>query len=184
MTTRVRIEAVPTVVARTRRLVLRQAQLADADFVLELLNEPAFLEFIGDRGVHDLDSANDYLEDGPLASYELQGYGPYVVCNASDDTAMGLCGLYQRSYLDDPDLGFAFLERFSRHGYATEAAQQVLRLAADSFALRRLFAIVNPANVRSLALLSKLGFSLDRIFVIPGENEDSQLHQIQLAADR
>lgn len=174
----------PTIVAQTSRLILRQAQLSDAQFVLELLNEPAFLEFIGDRGVHDLDSANAYLEDGPLASYRQHSYGPYVVCNPSGGVAMGLCGLYQRSYLDDPDLGFAFLERFSRQGYAAEAAEQVLRLSADAFSLRRLFAIVDPANARSLALLNKLGFSLDRIFVVPGENEDSQLHQIQLADDR
>ena len=169
------------IVARTERLVLRKAQLTDAAFVLELLNEPAFLEFIGDRGVHDLDSATSYLQDGPLASYQQFGYGPYVVCDRSDGVAMGFCGLYQRTYLDDPDLGFAFLERFSRQGYAVEAAEQVLRLSIDRFSLRRLLAIVNPENARSLALLRKLGFSLDTVLVIPGETEGSQLHQIQLA---
>ena len=171
------------IVAKTRRLALREAQPSDVAFVLELLTEPTFLEFIGDRGVHDEASAATYLEDGPLASYRQFGYGPYVVCD-TDGVAMGLCGLYQRTYLDDPDLGFAFLERFTRQGYAVEAAREVLRLAADRFSLGRLFAIVNPANARSLALLSKLGFVLDRIFVIPGESEESQLHQIEFAENR
>ena len=134
------------IVARTARLILRRAELSDAAFVLELLNEPAFLEFIGDRGVHDLASATSYLEDGPIASYRKYGYGPYVVCGGPDGSAMGLCGLYQRSYLDDPDLGFAFLERFSRQGYALEAAKQVLRLSVESFSLRRLLAIVDPGQ--------------------------------------
>jgi hypothetical protein len=41
----------PVPVIETRRLRLHRLTTDDADFVLELLNEPSFLRYIGDKGV-------------------------------------------------------------------------------------------------------------------------------------
>ena len=35
----------------TKRLTLREITTDDAAFILDLLNDPSFLQFIGDRGV-------------------------------------------------------------------------------------------------------------------------------------
>src|SRR5690606_38235364 len=99
-------------VLETQRLVLRRLSAADAPFVLELLNDPAWLEHIGDRGVRTLDDARAYLAAGPVAMYAEHGFGLYLVEVREDGAPAGICGLVRRDFLDDVDLGFAFLPRY------------------------------------------------------------------------
>jgi len=56
-------------------LFLREFNLSDASFIVELLNSPGWIEFIGDRNVHSVDDAILYLQNGPLKSYSSTGYG-------------------------------------------------------------------------------------------------------------
>ena len=62
-------------VLETDRLLLRHFSTGDVEFVIRLLNEPSFIEHIGDKGVRTVEEANEYLLDGPLGSYERFGYG-------------------------------------------------------------------------------------------------------------
>ena len=160
------------VVTQSERLTLRRFGLGDAAFVLELLNEPAFKEYIGDKGVQTLADAVDYIADGPLMSYADHGYGVYVVVRADDGARVGMCGLFKRANLDHPDLGFAFLERYFRHGYARESSLAVIRYAGDELALPRVAAIVDAGNVRSIALIEKLGFADGGGYRMPGEDHE------------
>ncbi|HEY1773756.1 MAG TPA: hypothetical protein VGH91_11265 [Gammaproteobacteria bacterium] len=66
-------------VFETERLVLRRFEATDAPFILELVNDPGWLRFIGDRKVHDLDAARRYIENGPQTMYQRYGYGLYRV---------------------------------------------------------------------------------------------------------
>jgi RimJ/RimL family protein N-acetyltransferase len=146
---------------QTDRLGLRELNLDDAGFILELLNEAGFIRFIGDKGVRDLASARDYLSQGPLDSYARNGFGLYAVC-LRDGTPIGICGLVKRQGLSDPDLGFAFLSRYWFKGYAVESAAAVLRHARDVLNLRRIVAITSPDNAQSIAVLQKNGFQFER----------------------
>lgn len=141
----------------TARLRLRQFVADDASFVMELLNEPGWLRFIGDRGVHDLDGARAYIEKGPRALYARHGFGLYCV-ELRQGGPVGMCGLLKRDTLELPDLGFALLERFQGEGYAREAVAATLAHAQRDFNLRQLAAITNPDNVPSGRLLRDLGF--------------------------
>ncbi|MEP7191174.1 MAG: GNAT family N-acetyltransferase, partial [Roseiflexaceae bacterium] len=66
-------------VLETERLILRRLSAEDAAFMLELLNDPGWLRFIGDRGVHTLEDARDYILNGPVAMYRRAGFGMYMV---------------------------------------------------------------------------------------------------------
>jgi RimJ/RimL family protein N-acetyltransferase len=149
-------------VIQTERLALRQLGLKDADFILELLNEHAFLQFIGDKGVRTLDDACDYLRKGPLDSYERHGFGLYAVC-LLDGTPTGICGLVKRDGLKDVDIGFAFLSRHRLKGYAVESAAAILQHARDSLGLQRVVAITSPQNFGSIAVLQKIGLKFERM---------------------
>lgn len=61
------------------RLLLRPLELGDAGFIFELVNEPSFIQNIGDRGVRTLADAEKYIENGPLASYAKNGFGLMAV---------------------------------------------------------------------------------------------------------
>jgi RimJ/RimL family protein N-acetyltransferase len=167
------------VIVDTDRLILRELSLEDAPFILELVNEPSWLRFIGDRGVRDLDGARAYLQNGPLASYARHGFGLYKVELREDGTPMGLCGLLKREALPDADIGFAFFPRFWGHGYAREAAQAVLDFSKMKWGLTRILAIVNPENQSSIKLLEKLGFQFQHMVRMPGEAADVRLFALQ-----
>jgi RimJ/RimL family protein N-acetyltransferase len=152
------------------RLRLRELSFDDAPFVVELLSDPDFLRYIGDRGVRDEASARSYLEKGPLASYAANGFGLYAVVPLGADDVAGICGLLKRPWLDEPDLGFAFLPRFRGRGYAAEAARAVLADGARRLGLRRVAAIVSPGNDRSVRVLEKQGFRYERDACPPGES--------------
>jgi RimJ/RimL family protein N-acetyltransferase len=156
----------------TPRLVLREFELADAAFALELLNEPAFLQNIGDRGVRSIADAIQYIQNGPRASYAAFGFGHYVAELKATGEAAGICGLRTREGLDDPDLGFAFLERHRSRGYATEAARSVLEFSRTTLGIPRITAICALENAPSIAILGKLGFAAEGRTRLPGETAD------------
>src|SRR5262245_13066999 len=155
------LPSVPELLAA--RVRLRGFQLDDVAFVRQLLNEPSFLQHIGDKGVRTLEDARHYILTGPLASYERLGFGLYVVESRKSGEAMGICGLLKREALDDVDLGFAFLPRFWSQGYAFESASAVLAHARTALGLSRIVAIVSPGNTASIGLLEKLGFRAEGI---------------------
>lgn len=149
-------------VLETPRLTLRELTLADAPFILALLNEPSWLRYIGDRGVRTLADAENYLRNGPLASYAAHGFGLWLVVRKGDAVPVGLCGLLKRVTLADVDLGFAFREEFHGQGYGAESAAAVIELARSTLRLPRLVALVSPENTASLRLLEKLGLVHER----------------------
>lgn len=155
------------VVLETERLTLRRFAHEDAAFIVELLNDPSFIENIADKGVRTLDDARRYLDDGPLASYAAHGFGLWRVGLKGDDAPIGMCGLLKRDALDDPDIGYAFLPRHAGRGYAYEAAAATMAHAREAFGLRRVVAIVNAGNARSIQLLDKLGFAYERDVQLP-----------------
>ncbi len=159
----------------TERLRVRPLTLDDAEFIVELLNEPDFLRFIGDRQVRSPDDARRYLHDGPLRSYETRGFGLCAVESLATRVPLGMCGLLKRDTLDDVDLGFAFLARHRRRGYAFESARAVLEYGR-TLGLTRVVAITLPDNAASIGLLKRLGMRFERRLRLTPEGEELELY--------
>ena len=151
----------------TPRLSIRRLEEADAPFILRLLNEPSFLENIGDRGVRSLDDAGAYLTKGPFASYEKHGFGLFHVSLKGSGETIGMCGLLERDWLDAPDIGFAFLPEFWSKGYAYESSVGVIDWARRTHGVTRVIGIVKPANMGSIRVLEKLGMRFARVVTSP-----------------
>ena len=169
-------------IAATRRLAIRQLTLDDAPIVWELLNDADFVKFIGDRGVRTVDEAATYLTNGPLEMYSRLGFGLWCVELRVTGTPIGICGLIKREWLDDVDLGFAFLPEFRRKGYAFEASRAVIAHAIDTLGMQRVVAIVSRGNARSETLLARLGMGFCALVRAPGATEDIQLFAIGVGA--
>jgi RimJ/RimL family protein N-acetyltransferase len=159
------------IVLETERLYLRYQTLDDAPFILELVNDPAWLQFIGDRGVRTLDDARSYIANGAIKSYERDGFGFYLVERKEDHTLLGMCGLVKREGLEDVDIGFAFLPDYRSKGYAYEAASAVMQYAKETLGLTRVVAITTQDNHSSGRLLEKLGLRFERLVQMPNDTE-------------
>ncbi|HEY0763086.1 MAG TPA: GNAT family N-acetyltransferase [Pyrinomonadaceae bacterium] len=151
------------IVLETGRLFLRGLTVGDAEFILTLLNEPSFLRFIGDKKVRTVADAEQYILNGPVASYERHGFGLLLVELKVAQTPIGICGLLKREELPDPDIGFAFLPDFWNKGYAFEAAAAVMKDARERLKLERILAITNQDNEASIKLLQKIGLQFERL---------------------
>jgi RimJ/RimL family protein N-acetyltransferase len=149
-----------TPAAETERLRLRRLSAADAPFLVELLNQRSWIDFIGDRGVRTLAQASTYLTERIDSQFEKFGFGMWGAQLRHEPRPIGLVGLVKRDFLSHPDLGFALLDRYAGQGYAFEAASAVLSIAA-ALGHKRLLAITLPENRRSINLLERLGFALD-----------------------
>ena len=166
-------------VLTTERLALRRLALADAPFIIELVNEPGWLLHIGDKGVRTAEDAHRYLRTGPLESYAKNGFGLYLVERKSDGAPIGMCGLVKRDGLEHADIGFAFLARVAGQGYAHEAAAAVVA-HAKSLGLPKLLAITTPMNRASQKVLSKVGLRFDREITMPASTEVLHLFVAEL----
>lgn len=150
-------------ILETDRLTLRRISVDDAEFILKLLNDPAFLRFIGDKQVRTLDDARNYVLSGPMASYERFGFGLFLVELKESSMPIGICGLLKRDTLEDVDIGFAFLPDFCGQGYGFESAGATMVYGRDVLGLKRIVAITSPDNEASIALLEKLGLKFERL---------------------
>lgn len=166
-------------ILETERLALRQLTADDAGFILALVNEPSFIQNIGDRGVRTLSDAERYIENGPVASYARNGFGLYLVALKESGESIGMCGLIKRDALDDVDIGYAFLPKFWSKGYAVESALAV-KEQGRSLGLRRLIAITDPANEGSIRVLEKLGLRFEKMIRLSADDIELKLFTIDL----
>ncbi len=164
----------------TDRLCLRRLTLDDADLMLAIWNDPAFVRNVGDRGVRSVEQARDEMQAGAMRLYENFGYGPYAMVRKSDGERMGICGLFKRDNLDHPDIGFAALPDHCGKGYTGEAAEAVVAYARDGLGLTSLTAIVSPGNAPSIGLIEKLGLTFEAMITMPGEDEEICLYSMSL----
>lgn len=168
------------IVLQTERLRLRHMTPDDAEFMLGLLNDPGWHRFIGDRGIRTVDGAREHIVKGPIAMVARLGFGFYLVERKADGRPLGLCGLAKRDFLDDVDIGYAFLPEYGGQGYAFEAAQGVLA-HARALGLTRLVATVVPDNEASIRLLEKLGLRFERTIAAPDTARALQLFAMTFA---
>jgi len=151
---------------RTERLTLTPPTSDDAPFVLELLNDPGWIANIGDRGVRTLEAARAYIG-------ERFAKTPWFVVRDSRGHPLGMCGLVERDGLDCPDIGYAFLQRHSGQGYATEAARAVLAFARGTLGHPKIAAITAPHNTPSQRVLEKIGLKFVQMIDLPGHDAPS-----------
>ena len=164
----------------TERLQLRRVTLDDADLMLAIWNDPAFVRYVGDRGVRNIEQARNAVKSSALRLYAEFGYGPYVVMQKADNARIGICGLFRREHLDEPDIGFALLPDYCGKGLAGEAAFAVLAHSRDDLGLETITAIVSPENESSIALIRKLGLSFAGMITMPGEEQEICLYRTVL----
>ena len=147
---------------------LRELNVDDAAFALRLTTDDEWLRFIGDRGVTDIASAKDFILNRIRPAYLKPNMGLMGIVDEATQALVGVCGLLQREYLSQPDLGFALLPEARGNGFVQAAAKQCIARAASS-GINTLFAITTMDNQASQSSLLKLGFRADGVITVEDE---------------
>jgi RimJ/RimL family protein N-acetyltransferase len=171
-------------IVETGRLRLRTITPDEADvaFHLALLNDPAFITNIGDRGVRTLEESRRYILDGPVAMQARYGHSMYVVELKESRVPIGMCGLIKRETLVHVDIGYAFLPEYRGQGYAYEAARATVE-HARALGISRLAGITSPANVASNELLKKLGLRFRGVMFLTPEDPGTNYYMAEIGVD-
>lgn len=169
-----------TALFETARLRMRLVTEADAPFYLDLVNQPSFYRFIGDRGIRTLDAAREAIVAGPVAMQALHGFSLYLAVDKASGAPAGLCGLIRRDTLPGVDIGYAFLPAFWGTGLASEAVAATLEHARTAIGLARLLAITSPDNVASIRVLEKLGFAFERLAHLSPDDTGTNIYALNL----
>jgi ribosomal-protein-alanine N-acetyltransferase len=142
----------------TERLILGPLTNKNASFILELLNTPGWLKFIGDRNVKNLKDSRAYIQK----IKHLSNVKYWIVYTRDHNTPVGIITFIKRDYLEHPDIGFAFLPGYTKLGYAFEATSAVLNSLRTVPGVKTILATTIPENINSIALLVKLGFQFEK----------------------
>ncbi len=162
-------------ILETERTILREVAIDDAEFILDLLNQPSFIRYIGDRNVRTVSEARDYIENRFRESYKQFGFGMYAVELKETGTPIGICGFVRRNTLPDADIGFAFLPQYCSKGFAFESASAAMKYGRDVLGLKRVLAITSQNNESSVRLLEKINFKFESLIKLPPDDEELKL---------
>ena len=161
----------------TERLIIRPINTKDAPFVLELMNTPKWIKFIGDRNVHSVEEAEIYIKEKALSQLEKHGHTNNVVIRKEDQMKLGTCGIYHREGTDKVDIGFAFLPQYEGKGYAHEASNELMKFAENTLKLKEIKAYTLEENTASRKLLERLGLELIGKGFLPNNDEELLLYR-------
>jgi [ribosomal protein S5]-alanine N-acetyltransferase len=149
----------------TERLQLGELNATHAAFIIELLNTEGWLKFIGDRKIKTIEDAEGYINrvtNNTSLTYR-------IVYLKNTTTAIGVITFIQRVYLENPDIGFAFLPQYEKKGFAYEASKAVLDDVLHNNPQQIILATTVKDNVNSINLLQKLGLKFYKNIVVEGE---------------
>lgn len=162
-------------ILETERTILFELTKDDAEFMLDLLNQPTFIKYIGDRNVRTVEESVEFIETRYQKGYVDNGFGLYGVKLKDNQEVIGICGFVKRPDLEFADIGFAFLPQFGKKGYAFETADAVMKYGKDVLGFERVLAITTQNNESSVKFLNKLGFKFERLIKMPTDKNELNL---------
>ena len=168
----------------TERLILKPTTEDDASFIVELLNSPKWIKYIGDRKVKSIQDAKTYIQDKMIPQFKKLGYGNYTVIRKADNRKIGTCGLYDRDGLEGIDIGFAFLPEHDKMGYALEASLKIKNIALNEFGINEICAITTKDNISSQKLLEKLGLESSGSIKLPEDDKKLLVYSLKKSSSQ
>lgn len=163
-------------ILHTKHLSLREFNVNDSLFIIELVNSEGWLKYIGDRNIKTEEQAKNHLINGALKGYREHGYGLYLVEITKDKTPIGMCGIMKRENLENPDIGFAFLPEYIGKGYAYEIASATINYAKEKLNISTVCAITVAYNEKSIKLLERIGLNYIKTIKMADDKEELLLY--------
>jgi len=147
---------------------LEKLRVDDYDFILSIVNSKGWIENIGDRNIHTKEEATAYINK----ILWTDNFFYWVVRAKKEKTPIGIISMIKRNYLENFDIGFAFLPQYTNHGYAYEAAKAVMKMLSRLPAFKIVLATTLFSNKSSIKLLTKLGFRFEK----ENDTENQKMH--------
>lgn len=149
----------PRVILHTERLTLRELTSADIPALAAILGDAEVMRF-SVRGPLNEQGTGEFVQ-WAIRCYTVHGFGPWAVIERSNGVLAGFCALNREEVdrADEVEIGYRLAPAFWGRGLGTEIAMATLAYGFETLGLDSIIAIVQPANVASVRLIRKIGFS-------------------------
>jgi RimJ/RimL family protein N-acetyltransferase len=146
----------------TERLILREWKNEDSEVFARMNGDPLVMEYLP----RVLDArASAKLMDRFKAHFKEHGYGLYAVERKEDGAFIGFVGLdnvtFEAHFTPAVEIAWRLDYEYWGKGYATEAAQAVIKHAFNTLKLKEIVAFTVHDNERMIHILEKLGMKKD-----------------------
>ncbi|NQX82910.1 MAG: GNAT family N-acetyltransferase [Flavobacteriaceae bacterium] len=160
----------------TERLLITPTTIKDAKLIYDLMNNPKFIKYVGNRKINSIQKAEKYIEQNIKPQFDRLGYGGYTITTKQGNNKIGTCGLFDRDGLEGIDIGFGLLPEFEGKGYALESAIELRNAAFEVLGIDTISAITNKENKASQKLIERLGLILKGTTKLPDEDTELFLY--------
>ncbi|MCT4556701.1 MAG: GNAT family N-acetyltransferase [Pelagimonas sp.] len=140
-------------VLQTERLTLRGPEIGDFDALCAYFQDPRSAFNGGPRTPVEVWTTLT----SSVGHWHLRGYGLWFITGRDDGRFMGFAGIIHPMDWPEAELGYGITAQAEGKGIAFEAVQAARQGAATHFGLTHLPSYPSPQNLRSLALVKRLG---------------------------
>jgi len=164
----------------TERVRIRALTIIDAGFMMQLMNTDTWIKNIGNRNINDKTAASNYIANNIINSYNINGFGLFLVSTKNENESIGICGIVKREGITMTDLGFACLPKYEGKGFSTGAGNAGVKYATESMHLVELAGITKPDNLASIRVLEKVGMQFKQLIQLPQDSNMFSLFTMAL----
>lgn len=166
----------------TERLVLRPFTGDDLEPYARINADPEVMRYIGDGAPRDRERTREGLEKS-MRHWDEHGWGSFAVEIAETGELIGLAALAVPEFLPEilpvVEVGWRISRSRWGSGYAPEAARAAIDHAFDEIGLDRLVSCIHRDNAASRRVAEKLGMTLERETVVPGNGVPCEVWEIR-----
>ena len=166
-------------ILETPRLILRHFQDDDVDAMNSVLGDAEVMRF--SEGTKAPGQVSEWIQRWIDDLYDRWGFGLWAVVERRTGLTIGYCGLTRfpgRCAVDETEIGFRLSRTFWGQGFATETATAVRDHAFGTLRLPKLIAMIDPANVRSVRVVQKVGFRYEREAMLEGYDHPDHVYSL------
>lgn len=152
---------IPTL--ETERLILRPHRLDDFDAYVEMWADPEVVRFIGGKPFGREASWMRFMRQAGI--WHHMGFGFFAIVEKETGLFIGEAGFHELRRDITPNIegtleaGWALMPTGQGWGYATEAMTAVIGWAGTTFPGQRMTCIIDPDNLPSIRVATRLGFT-------------------------
>lgn len=151
-------DKIPTI--KTSRLILRPMRPQDATRLSKIFRDPVTARYwVGpDRNLRD---SMDRIQR-MRAHWRENGFGDWALVEKDSGRMIGYCGLHYVDGLSGVQLGYLLDRSRWGQGFATEAAEAVLRFGFERRRLHRIFAVMATRNAAAVKVAENCRMSYSK----------------------
>ena len=145
---------------RTKRLILRQPSMKDAEWYFEHFSRPEVVWGGGGPAPKDMRTAREELRKYLVDLYRKRQGFRWIITIKGEGRPIGSLGFYKwapsASY--QAEMGYDLAREHWGKGIMTEAMKAVIDFGFEKMELNRIEVFIMPRNKRSIKLIKNLGF--------------------------